>query len=200
MSRFDRLAQEWDLKPARVASAKNLSQKIVELVDLKDLDVLDYGAGTGLVSFNLCEVARTVIGMDNSQGMLDEIDKKARLAQISNVHTRYHDMDKETLPSGCCDLFISSMTMHHIKDTRHFLTQAKRSLRAGGIIAINDLEKEDGSFHSMGNDDVAHFGFDPKEVAQIVEDLGMKVIFLETIEVIKKEQEYPIFLMVAQDV
>ncbi len=198
--RFDRLAQEWDLKPQRVASAKNLSEKLAKYFDLEGMKIVDYGAGTGLVSFNLCEKAHQVIAMDNAQKMLDEIEKKAQNAGIENVHTRYHDITKEELPKEMFDLFISSMTMHHIPDTKSFLQKAKESVIKGGYVAINDLEKEDGSFHSMGNDDVAHFGFEREKLENLFEDVGLEVVSYEVIEVIEKAKKYPIFLIIGKHV
>jgi len=200
MSRFDRLAQEWDLKPERVKSAKKVSDKLKSLFDLKGMDILDYGAGTGLVSFDLCEDARRVVAMDYSKGMLEEIEKKAQKVGIDNVHTRQHDMNKEDLPKEQFDLFISSMTMHHIEDTKDFLTKARSSLVKGGYVAINDLELEDGTFHSMGNDDVAHFGFDTVALKALFEEVGLEVVLLETVEVISKKKDYPIFLIVGKNV
>ncbi len=199
-TRFDRLAQEWDLKPERVKSAKNVSEKLNELFDLEEMKILDYGAGTGLVSFDLCEKAHLVIAMDNSKKMLEEIDRKANTANIDNVHTRYHDINHEALPKEQFDLFISSMTMHHIEDTKAFLSKAKASLVKGGYVAINDLEKEDGTFHSMGNEDVAHFGFDRDALKALFEEVGMEVVYFETVEVISKKQDYPIFLIVGKNV
>jgi 2-polyprenyl-3-methyl-5-hydroxy-6-metoxy-1,4-benzoquinol methylase len=200
MSRFDRLAREWDLKPQRVASAKNVTAKIKSLLTLEGMRLLDYGAGTGLITFNLCEEVSSVIAMDNAKKMLDEIDKKAQNAAIYNVHTRYHDINHEDLPQAQFDLFISSMTMHHIEDTEDFLQKAKASLVEGGYLAINDLESEDGTFHSMGNDDVAHFGFDKEKIYQLLESMGMEIVFLDTVEVISKAKDYPIFLIVAKNV
>ncbi len=199
-TRFDRLAQEWDLKPERVQSAKNLSRTLDGLFDLEGMKICDYGAGTGLVSFNLCEKAHSIVAMDNAQKMLDEIDKKAQKAEIDNVHTRYHDISREDLPEGVFDLFISSMTMHHIPDTKDFLTKAKKSLIKGGYVAINDLVSEDGSFHSMGNEDVAHFGFDLEALEALFVEVGLEVVSCEIIEVIEKAKAYPIFLIVGKHV
>ena len=199
-SRFDTLAREWDLKPQRVESAKNLSDKLKSLFSLENMDILDYGAGTGLVTFSLCQTARRVVAMDNSKKMLEEIDKKSENAAIDNVHTHYHDINKEDLPKAQFDLFVSAMTMHHIDDTKDFLTKAKNSLVKGGYLAIKDLESEDGSFHSMGNDDVAHLGFDKPTIEALFVELGMEVVFFETVEVISKKQDYPIFLIVGKNV
>lgn len=200
MTRFDILARDWDLKPERVASAKNVSDKLKSLFTIDGMDILDYGAGTGLVTFDLSEHARRIVAMDNSRKMLDEIDRKSENANIDNVHTRYHDINHKDLPQGQFDLFISSMTMHHIDDTKDFLTKAKASLVKGGYVAINDLEREDGSFHSMGNDDVAHLGFDRDKIEALFVELGMEIVFFETVEVISKKQDYPIFLIVGKNV
>ena len=200
MSRFDRLAQEWDLKPERVESAKKVSDKLKSLFTLKGMDILDYGAGTGLVTFDLCDEARRVVAMDYSTKMLQEIDKKAQKAGIDNVHTRHHDMNNEDLPKEQFDLFISSMTMHHIEDTKGFLTKAKSSLVKGGYVAITDLELEDGTFHSMGNEDVAHFGFDTQKLKTLFKEMGLEVVLFEIVEVISKKRDYPIFLIVGKHV
>jgi len=200
MSRFDLLAKDWDLNPDRVASAKTVSKALKSIFSLTDMDVIDYGAGTGLITFNLSDDAREIIAMDNSKKMLEEIDRKSQASNIDNVHTRYHNINHETLPTAAFDLFISSMTMHHIKDTKDFIQKAASSLKKGGYLAINDLESEDGSFHSMGNEDVAHFGFDRDAIKDIFIDLGLEIVFLERVEVISKKRDYPIFLIVGKNV
>ena len=40
------------------------------------------------------------------------------------------------------------MAMHHVEDTAHFLKTLYDHLNPGGFIAVADLDKEDGSFHS----------------------------------------------------
>ncbi len=200
MSRFDKLAQEWDLNPRRVESAKNTTSKIKELIDIRDKDIIDYGSGSGLVAFDLFEEARSVVAMDNSTGMLQEIENKIQKSDIKNITTLLHDIDHEELEEGKFDIFVSAMTMHHIKDTKAFLQKAKNSLKKGGYIAISDLESEDGSFHSRGNDGVEHFGFDLENIREIFESIGMEIVFLEIIETISKEKDFNIFLVVAKNV
>ena len=197
MSVFDSLAKDWDLNPNRVKSAKVLSLTIKKLMNLKDKRVIDYGAGTGLVAFSICDDAKEILAMDNSNGMLEELEKKIKASDIKNIKTQQHDIESERLPSGY-DLFISSMTMHHIKDTKEFLTRAKESLNVGGYVAINDLVSEDGTFHSRGNDGVHHFGFDRSKIVDIYRELGFEIVFDDIIEVIKKEKDFPIFLIVGR--
>ncbi len=200
MSRFDKLAQEWDLNPRRVESAKNTTTHVKKLIDIKDKDIIDYGSGSGLVAFDLCEEANSVFAMDNSYGMLKEIENKISHSDIDNIKTQLHDIDHQDLEKCAFDIFVSAMTMHHIKDTKLFLQKAKDSLKKGGYIAISDLESEDGSFHSRGNEGVEHFGFDLKTIREIVESIGMEIIFLDIIETISKDQDFHIFLLIAKNV
>ena len=197
MSIFDSLAKEWDLNPNRLKSAKALSETIQKLIPLSGKKIIDYGAGTGLVTFSLCDDAKEVLAMDNSKGMLEELDKKADDANITNIKTSLHDIEDESLPTGY-DLFISAMTMHHIEDTKMFLTKAKESLNVGGYLAITDLVSEDGSFHSRGNDGVYHFGFDRSKIVDLYRELGFEIVYDDIVEVIKKDQDFPIFLIVGR--
>ena len=200
MSRFDKLAAEWDLNPQRVKSAKNTTTKIKELIDIGDKNILDYGSGSGLVAFDLFEEARSIVAMDNSVGMLEEIENKIKKSDIDNITTLIHDINHEEIEKGKFDIFVSAMTMHHIKDTKLFLQKAKDGLKKGGYIAISDLESEDGSFHSQGNEGVEHFGFDIKHIRETLESIGMEVVFLEIIETISKERDFNIFLVIAKNV
>ncbi len=52
-SRFTKLAKEWDSKPQRVQSAMKFVEYIKSDInkDIKDFHIVDYGCGSGLVSF-----------------------------------------------------------------------------------------------------------------------------------------------------
>ena len=196
MSRFDKMAKEWDLNPRRVRVAKSVTSKIKELIDIKDFEICDFGAGTGLISFNLFEEAKSITAVDNSKGMLKELETKAKKANIKNIKPLNLDIEKEHLPKESFDLIVSSMTMHHIKDTKLFLKKLKSSLKKGGYIAISDLIKEDGTFHTKGNDGVYHYGFSKDELVKIFEKLNIKVIDFSIVEVIKKHRDFEVFLIV----
>jgi 2-polyprenyl-3-methyl-5-hydroxy-6-metoxy-1,4-benzoquinol methylase len=198
---FDKLAKEWDLNPRRVNSAKIFVKALKERVDIRDLEVADYGCGSGLVTFNLINDAKKISAFDNSKGMIIELEKKLKSSNTQNVDTFLHDIEKEELIREEFDLFVSTMTLHHIKDTRLFLNRAKNSLKLGGFIAISDLISEDGSFHSRGNEGVWHFGFDLRKLKGLMESVGFRVLDSTIIESIKKDSgEYPIFLIIGERV
>lgn len=56
------------------------------------------------------------------------------------------------------DVIVSAMALHHVKEPSKQLCLFAKALKKGGTIAIADLAKEDGSFHS-DNNGVYHLGF-----------------------------------------
>ncbi|HIQ51258.1 MAG TPA: class I SAM-dependent methyltransferase, partial [Nautiliaceae bacterium] len=59
-------------------------------------------------------------------------------------------------------------------------------------VFIADLVKEDGTFHSRGNDDVEHFGFSDDELKDYFSSWKMEYKIIHTI---KKHKDFPVFLI-----
>ena len=201
MNRFDNVAKDWESKPSRVQIAKSSVDNIIEIVDLKaDFKILDYGCGTGLVGFGLSNETNTVIGMDYSIGMVEKFNAKAKSLGFTNISAIQHNINEEDLPQNEFDVIAISMTLHHIKDTNMFIQKAKKSLKAGGYLCINDLVKEDGTFHDEHkNDGVEHFGYDENELCQLIVDNGFELIEYKIVYTdYRNNKEYPIFQIIAK--
>ncbi|MBX0310604.1 MAG: class I SAM-dependent methyltransferase, partial [Sulfurihydrogenibium sp.] len=185
MNRFDMAALTWDEKPARVNLAKNVAEKIKELVPLnQNMKVLDFGCGTGLLSFFLQPYVGEITGIDTSKGMIEVFDKKIKENQIKNMKCFNLDIHTDKLPEKY-DLIVSSMVFHHIKDVSQILKILYGYLNEGGYIAIADLVKEDGSFHD-DNEGVEHFGFEIQEMENKLKEVGFKEIKSEIAHIVKK--------------
>lgn len=195
MSTFDNKAKEWDKLPLRVQNAINIAEAIKKRVHLnKDMEVMDFGVGTGLLGFEIAKEVKKVYGIDTSKKMLEELEAKNRPDLA--IEPIFADITKEPLPLKV-DGIVSSMTLHHIEDLEHFFETIRNNLKPGGFIAIADLESEDGSFHS-DNTGVHHFGFDEKKLKEIVQNAGFKDAAFETIHTINKpHRDFPVFLLTA---
>ncbi|MEF3191005.1 MAG: class I SAM-dependent methyltransferase [Campylobacterales bacterium] len=198
-SRFDSAALTWDEKPMRVKIAQDVAEGVLHNLPIDDeMTLLDYGCGTGLVALFLQPYVKQVIGIDSSQGMLAAMEQKVKKLGLSNVEIRYGDLAKEEgLEEESVDLIVTSMTMHHIQDVGHLFKKFYSALRSGGYLAVADLDQEDGTFHTHGNEGVAHFGFDRALMRQWFEDAGLIDVRDVTVHEVKKEngRTYPIFLM-----
>lgn len=99
-----------------------------------DERVLDLGCGDGALSARIAErvPAGEVIGIDDSQGMIDAAKKFER----EKLHFFLKDID-ELDGCGEFDLIFSNAALHWVKDHPRLLANCHRSLRPGGAIRFN---------------------------------------------------------------
>ena len=113
-----------------------------------DLDVLDFGCGTGLLTLALQRHLRSVTGADSSAGMLGVLEQKVQALRLTSVTPYLLDDAHPLASAGILDLVASSMTLHHVRDLPALFSEFRFLLRSGGRVALADLDREDGSFHS----------------------------------------------------
>lgn len=186
---FDQEAAKWDQVPGRVKLAQDISRIIPREISLtSDMNVLDFGCGTGLLTLALQPFVRSITGVDSSQGMLDVFKTKIKEQNLSNVKADYIDLDKGDVLIGSYNLIVSSMTLHHIKNINPLLKQFYSILLPSGQLAIADLDLDDGQFHS-DNKGVFHFGFDRKELHRMFVETGLRDVRHITAAQIEKPVE-----------
>jgi len=203
MISFDERARDWDSDPGKVDRARVVAEAIRAAVPLKPgMTALEYGCGTGLLSFALQPEFKSITLADTSQGMLDVLSEKIKTAGATNMHPLRLDLATDPPPVSRYGIIYSLMTLHHIRETDKVLSQFHYLLEVGGHLCISDLEKEDGSFHGAAVTDV-HQGFDRAGLQRQVEKAGFRDLNFTTVHVITRrvdgiEKEFPLFLMVAR--
>ncbi len=203
MINFDARANDWDSDPAKVTRARVVADAIRAAVPLKPgMTALEYGCGTGLLSFALHPEFASITLADTSQGMLDVLAGKIRAAGVSNMHPLKLDLSNDPLPASRYEIIYSLMALHHVSDTEKLLGRFHALLNAGGTLCISDLEKEDGTFHGRQVTGV-HHGFDRAALQRQLESTGFSHIRFSTVHTIRRgrngsERTYPLFLMVAE--
>ena len=193
---FKSRASEWDKGAIRVSGAKKIADAINLHVELhKDMQVLDFGVGTGLLGFEIAKSVKKVYGVDISLDMIKTLQTKN--TPSLHIEAYHQDIIKEPLEQTF-DGLVSSMTLHHIEDLRLFFQTIHKNINEGGFIAIADLVSEDGSFHS-DNAGVFHFGFQKDELCKIVTNAGFLHVDFQVINTINKpHKNFDIFLLTAK--
>jgi SAM-dependent methyltransferase len=201
---FNKEAAQWDANPGRVKLANEVADAIIrEAVPAHNMDVLDFGCGTGLVTLRLQPLVRTIIGVDSSPGMLGVLEGKIRTQDLKNIETRFVDFDKGDRIEGRFNLLVSSMTLHHVPDAARLFKQWHDLLQPKGLLCFADLDAEDGSFHG-DNTGVFHLGFDRDHLKKLLLATGFRDIrdttattMLRDVEG-KGEKAFPVFLILAR--
>jgi ubiquinone/menaquinone biosynthesis C-methylase UbiE len=203
MTNFDEQAKDWDSDPKKVERARVVADAIRNTVPLsKRMRALEYGCGTGLLSFALQQDLGQITLADTSQGMLDVLQAKIVSAGLTNMHPVRLDLASDPLPVDLYDLTYSLMTLHHIHDVKDMLSRFHDLLVPHGILLVADLDQEDGSFHTDGTTDV-HLGFDRAGLQKLVEEAGFGNVVFSTAYEIQKQigneaKTFPVFLMTAR--
>lgn len=201
---FDQKAAAWDENPMRVKLANDVADAIIrEIMPTQDMDALDYGCGTGLVTLRLQPFVKSITGVDSSKGMLEVIEGKLKNQGLSNVHTQFVDFEQGGKVEGKFHLVVSSMTLHHVQEPAVFLKQLYDLLTPEGYLGIADLDKEDGTFHD-DNKGVLHFGFERVHLKGLLEKTGFRDLRDVTATTVvkgtgdKERREFPVFLIIGR--
>ena len=202
MNEFDQKAQEWDKNKMHLERTMAVAGMLSKLIpDKPGMKALEFGAGTGLLSFYLKDRFSEITLMDSSAEMLKIADQKLETDDHLKFKTLFLNLEKEEYHGDPFDIIFSQMVLHHIKDINAIIRKFYHLLTPGGILAIADLYQEDGSFH---DDDMnVHHGFDPGKLIAILRQQDFQVTAISPCFVIRKEvslgktMEYPVFLMTA---
>jgi tRNA (cmo5U34)-methyltransferase len=202
MSQFDASAREWDNNPVHWERSEAIAKDIISLIPLRhDMKALEFGAGTGILSFLLEDRFSEVTLMDSSREMVNVMTEKVTKTGLTHLKPLWFDLEKEDFTGAAFDCIFTQMVMHHVDDTEGVVKKFFRLLNPGGWLAIADLYREDGTFHSEGF--TGHKGFDPEEFRGILSGEGFRDGTVKTCFVVRKEingnlKEFPVFLMTAR--
>jgi SAM-dependent methyltransferase len=100
--------------------------------------VLDAGCGEGYGPDYLAEVAREVVGIDNS---LDAVHNAESRYQRSNLRFMLMDATKTQFADGIFDVVCAFEILEHIPDYQDFVAEMKRVLAPGGLFIVSTPNK-----------------------------------------------------------
>lgn len=183
-----------------------------------DIDVLEIGCGTGLLSFMLAPHVRSLIGVDTADGMISAFNTKlgdlsAKQEQKPNLCSINHfltDPDAQELQSAAArlaaqrgdqasqqpyrfDLVVSHLTLHHIPSMPDILSTMHKCLKPGGVVALTDYEDfgpEAVPFHPVSKrPGVERHGIKKTEIEEVMLGAGFSDVKVEEAFVLRKEVE-----------
>ena len=193
---FKEKAQDWDVNDMVKALSQGIGSAIHGKVELDDsMHVMDFGAGTGLITAQVAEKVKKVTAVDVSESMLEKLAAKDELK--GKVDIVCQNIIEQPIDAKF-DLIVSAMAMHHVQDTDKLLQCFAEHLKPGANVALADLDEEDGSFHPEDVEGVYHNGFAREAFRGKLETNGFKNVHFVTAHTVSKEEKsYPIFLAVA---
>ena len=122
MSEFDNRASGWDNDPVHWERSRAIAKELLEMIPVKPgMQALEYGAGTGILSFLLSEKFSEITLMDNSVEMVKVMHEKVIKNKVSNLNPLYFDLEHSDYNDRKFDCVFSQMVLHHVTDTEQLL-------------------------------------------------------------------------------
>lgn len=172
---FDRVAAQWDTMRSGYYD-EDIIKKLLNYGLLKsDMTLVDLGAGDGYLSRGVSPHVGTVIAVDISGEMLNELSKKAVKEGLTNIRTIMSDGCDMPLSGQSADVVCANMFLHHIDEPVIAIKEMHRVLRPGGKVFLADLKEHDNLEFKEKMHDVWQ-GFSQNDVNDWFDRCGFKSI------------------------
>jgi ArsR family transcriptional regulator len=176
---FDSVAPNWEIMKRSVIGELDLVGEIVRAVDRfpSVRCVADLGCGSGALLERLTGTGKTVIGVDSSREMLAETAKRLG-SKAEEVDLRIGELEHLPLSDGEAGVAIINLVLHHLRNPRRGLLEARRVLRPGGGLILADfLKHEQEMMRSRYGD--RWLGFPSGDIESWLSDEGFRIDELE---------------------
>ena len=175
MNNFDLLAKEYDTE-RRIKRAKVFADELrLYITDGYNKTAIEYGCGTGLVGFNLINDFRSVIFVDSSVQMIEQVNQKLLSIGNTSGSAICCDFITDTQNELKADYIFTSLVLHHIEDTKAILSRFYYILNdKGRLLIIDKMGKNlgNGILLASAQDPDEYDGFDQFALAEVTRELG----------------------------
>jgi ubiquinone/menaquinone biosynthesis C-methylase UbiE len=134
---FNEVATQWD-DMRKQFFGEGVRQAAIAAAGIEPgMTVVDVGTGTGFLAEAALDKGARVIGIDISEGMLEQVSTRLSGRRFEPRHTDGLDL---RLSDGEADAVLANMFLHHAEDPPQTIAQLSRALKPGGRLVITDAD------------------------------------------------------------
>jgi SAM-dependent methyltransferase len=137
-SNYDRESPYYDLRRYGSVGGRYFDQLEKQAVDqfLKGTSILQVGSGSGRFAFHLSQDGNNFVGVEISDGMISEMQRKARKRSLSLDVIQADGEDPPFIPN-IFDTILSVRSFHFMAEPMSFLHVAYKLLRPSGRLLVS---------------------------------------------------------------
>ncbi|HLV35739.1 MAG TPA: methyltransferase domain-containing protein [Spirillospora sp.] len=137
-NQFGRVAENY--RTSAVHAAGEDLQRIVQLVAAQPAQrALDAGCGAGHTAAAIAPHVGTVIALDFTPTMLEQVEQLAAERGLTNLTTRHGDVENLPFADASFDLVVSRYSAHHWPHPAVAVSEIARVLQPGGRFILSDI-------------------------------------------------------------
>jgi predicted TPR repeat methyltransferase len=147
---WDDYAENWEADLATHQFADQVFDSLVQQVSIDKKNILDLGCGTGLLSLRMSPKARSIVAVDASEAMIEELDKK----MLPNVEPVVDILSRGLAAQhpafrGQFDIIVASSVCSFIYNLTDTLIVAHAILEEDGVFISWDWLKQTPDDHGL---------------------------------------------------
>lgn len=155
---WDEYAENWDVDPEVEEYSIKAFSELLKNISIDDLDVLDFGCGTGALAQLMSPKVKSIVAIDPSTEMIKHLNKKS-LTNVSSISDYLSKELIQNLPDfeNKFDLIVASSVCGFLPDYEATLSLLKYLLKEDGVYVQWDW---------LSNDDSSGMGLSERRVKQ----------------------------------
>jgi len=171
---FEQIAPSWDRIRSLYVRESAVEEAILAAAGDGPFErLVDLGTGSGRMLTLLGRKAKTAIGLDLSQNMLNIARANVAKAGIDRVELRHGDVFATRLPDLTADLVVVHQVLHYLTDPAAAVAEAARLVRPGGRLLVVDFAPH-ALEHLREEHQHRRLGFDDAEMRRWFADAGLE--------------------------
>jgi ubiquinone/menaquinone biosynthesis C-methylase UbiE len=175
---FEEVAGDWDTMREGFFTTK-VREKAYALAGVeKGRAAADIGAGTGFITEGLLGAGLSVIAVDQSQAMLEEM--RGKFGAAKRLDLRLGTAGELPIADQSVEYSFANMYLHHVPDPAAAIREMARILKPGGTLVITDLDEHRHEFLRTEHHDL-WMGFKRSDVERWFTEAGLRDIRIESV-------------------
>jgi len=136
---WDRMAKGYAKRPIGDEDAYRKKLQITREYLKPDMEVLEFGCGTGSAAIAHAAYVKHIQATDISAKMLEIAQSKVDAANIENVTFEQSSIDEFAAPDQSFDAVLALNILHLLEDRNEVISRVHRMLNPGGVFVSNTV-------------------------------------------------------------
>lgn len=136
---WDKIAKKYARQPVPDQSVYEKKLDITREYFRPDMQVLEFGGGTGTTAILHAPYVKHILATDISSKMLEIAEQKARDQQVSNVTFQRASVEGFQAENESFDAILTLSLLHLLKNKEAALAKIKRLLKPGGVFVSSTV-------------------------------------------------------------
>ena len=134
---WDKIAERYSKKPVADEAAYQRKLKVTREYFQPDMEVLEFGCGTGSTAIAHAPYVKHIHAIDISSKMIEIAQSKADTEKITNVTFERLTIEELSVPDQTLDVVLALSILHLVENKEEIIAKVHRMLKPSGVFVTS---------------------------------------------------------------